>query len=629
MAEDAEAILPDRGAEGLAAALAVRPARARRKSSARPSPQDAFLAAETRKLELELHHLKLGHFDKLLTVGLKLLTVTLGLAIAVVIAAMAWSAHEDHGVAIEAFSVPPDLAQRGLTGQVVASQLLDKLAALQAKTVTARPASTYANDWGGDIKVEIPETGVSIGELNRYLREWLGAQTRITGDVVRTPAGVAVTARAGALAGRTFQGAESDLDQLIQRAAESVYAQTQPYRWAVYLASNGRDQEALRSYAWLADHGSPEDRAWANGAWGTMLYLGADMRGAQARARRAVELDPQIIPAYPILNNTLGSIGHFEEMLAGYRAQLRVLESGRAEGASPESIPLFITMLRGALIPRLLGDFSRAAATDRRMPAAIDVEGSGSALSWKEELVADLAQLHDVTSAGDVAKAGGDDPYLGASLAISRAQEDWAAHLRTLNKRDPRLASIPDEQADRANTLARLGRLDDAQALIDSTPLDCETCLSARGAISALAGDRKAADHWFAEAARRAPSIPLFPEWWGESLLRLGDADGAIARAREAHGRGPRWADPLTLWGEALMQKGDMAGAAAKFAEADKHAPNWGRNHLRWGEALMLSGRYAAARRQFEIASGLDLSKPDRAALNLLLARTASGPLHG
>jgi hypothetical protein len=77
------------------------------------------------------------------------------------------------------------------------------------------------------------------------------------------------------------------------------------------------------------------------------------------------------------------------------------------------------------------------------------------------------------------------------------------------------------------------------------------------------------------------------------------------------------------------MLKGDLAGAVAKFAEADKHAPRWGRNHLRWGEALMLQGRYREARAQFETANGLDLSTPDRAALNVLLARTASGPLHG
>ena len=76
------------------------------------------------------------------------------------------------------------------------------------------------------------------------------------------------------------------------------------------------------------------------------------------------------------------------------------------------------------------------------------------------------------------------------------------------------------------------------------------------------------------------------------------------------------------------MSKGDFRAAAAKLAEAGDAAPRWGRNRLLWGEALMLSGRYGEARAQFRIADGLDLSGPDRAALDVLLARTASGPLH-
>jgi hypothetical protein len=77
------------------------------------------------------------------------------------------------------------------------------------------------------------------------------------------------------------------------------------------------------------------------------------------------------------------------------------------------------------------------------------------------------------------------------------------------------------------------------------------------------------------------------------------------------------------------MSKRDYAGAIAKFAEAGQYTPRWGRNHIMWGEALMLSGRYAEARAQFEAANGMDLGKADRAALNVLLAHTASGPLHG
>jgi hypothetical protein len=42
----------------------------------------------------------------------------------------------------------------------------------------------------------------------------------------------------------------------------------------------------------------------------------------------------------------------------------------------------------------------------------------------------------------------------------------------------------------------------------------------------------------------------------------------------------------------------------------------------------MQSGRFREARAHYETANGLDLSRPDRAALNVLLARTASRPLH-
>ena len=106
-----------------------------------------------------------------------------------------------------------------------------------------RPTDTYRNNWADDIKVEIPDTGVSIGEYNRYLRAWLGHETRISGAIYRTPDGVAVTVRAGDTLGETYMGAEKDLPALMQRAAESVFAATQPYRYCDYLETQKRYKE--------------------------------------------------------------------------------------------------------------------------------------------------------------------------------------------------------------------------------------------------------------------------------------------------------------------------------------------------------------------------------------------------
>jgi tetratricopeptide (TPR) repeat protein len=176
---------------------------------------------------------------------------------------------------------------------------------------------------------------------------------------------------------------------------------------------------------------------------------------------------------------------------------------------------------------------------------------------------------------------------------------------------------------------AKAGDVAGAQALVATTPLDCYNCVVARGQIDAVAHDPPGAARWFAEAVRQGPSLPFAYLEWGRALLDRGEVDRAVAELTLAHQKGPRFADPLEVWGEALMRRRDYAGAAAKFAEADRDAPRWGRNHLYWGEALMLAGHYREGRKQFETANALDLSAHDRAALNVLLERTAKGPLHG
>jgi tetratricopeptide (TPR) repeat protein len=576
-------------------------------------------------LKQQEKHLRLRFFGDRLRIGLQLLGIVAGLAVVLVVAAAAWSAHQDHGVVIEAFSVPPDLAARGQTGQVVASQLLDRLAGLQAKTVTGRPASSYANDWGGDIKVEIPETGVSIGELNRYLRQWLGAETRITGEVVRTPAGLALTARAGANPGATFQAADADLDSLIQRSAEAIYRQTQPYRYAVYLASQGRTDEAIAAYANLARNGDAEDQAWAYTGWGTLLLQRGDNREALAKATKALELDPRIDPAYPVKALAFGNLGRREGVFAEANAQLRLLESGRAKGISPKAASIMREYLKGAGLPIYLGDYQSGIATLSRLPETFDFEGAGAMYSFRGDLLTALYNSHDISAARRVLAGGpGPDP-----LTIAFALDDWSSALRLIELEVAKTPENAPTQAGRAYVLARLRRLAEAEAAVAATPLDCTQCLLVRGLIRGRDGDRQGADRWFAEAARRMDALPDAYYSWGQSLLEQGDLDGAIAKLREAHRRAPHHPDVLAQWGEALMRKGDYAGAAAKFAQADKGAPRWGRNHLRWGEALLRMGRYAEARAQFEAANGMDLGRPDRAALDVFLNRTAKGPLHG
>src|SRR5579862_2654806 len=140
------------------AALSLALGRTGKSDKALDEDARAFLKKQGRLIDLQTEHLheqreivlsrlRWGRFSDRMKALLQVMTACIGLLIAGGIGWMAWSASQDRGLVIEPFSVPPDLAQKGLTGQVVASMLLDKLGEMQNATVSARAPSTYANNW--------------------------------------------------------------------------------------------------------------------------------------------------------------------------------------------------------------------------------------------------------------------------------------------------------------------------------------------------------------------------------------------------------------------------------------------------------------------------------------------------
>jgi len=645
-----------------AAAIAIGVHRGRKRPAADPE-FDAFLRKQGELVDLQKEHLheqralilsrlRWGRYSDRMKALLQTLGVAFGAAIVVGLGVLAWRAHADHGLLVEAFSAPPSFAQRGVGGEVVAADVVNKLSAIVSVVRSHSWSSTNGaiQEASDDIKVEIPETGVSLTQVWRVMRDWLGSERRVTGTV-RESADSAVTLTAN-LEGNevvTASGPPSDLDALEQQIAEKLYAATDPINTVVYLAVQGRKTEAMAAAAYNAAtaHGRIS-RADAFALWAN-LYRDPNQRLHLARI--ALGVDPGLLAGYYDLAATDLDLGHDEAALALAR-QMPTLKDADQPPQQRGKGAVEIRASARAWIETLTGNFA-AASRD-------DLSSYGNDAGSQNALIAiadDDARLHETTAAAalltEAATSGtfsigyalGPYPSLATRYDADAARDDWPAALGdawALNADDDTAAARdPDAKAGLiaiaqrryrpllAQARAHTGDLAGAAATISGTPLDCYDCLRLRGRIAALSGDAVAAESWFAEAVRQGPSLPFADADWGEMLLRKGDAAGAIVKLEQAHKLGPHFADPLELWGEALTAKRDYAGAVRKFAEADKDAPKWGRNHLRWGEALMLSGRYGEARAQYQVADGLDLSKPDRAALNILLARTASGPLRG
>jgi tetratricopeptide (TPR) repeat protein len=650
-AEQAEgefAGVPGDTSPGLEAAMELAIARRRGKAKAKSDdPElDSFLRGQSRLAELQAEHLheqrgliisrlRWGRFGDRMRALLQVMTAFAGAAVVALVTAMAWEAHEAHGLAIEAFSVPPDLARTGLTGQVAASRFLDKLQVLQTATAQSdRPSQSYSSDWGADFKVEIPQTGLTLSEFEKLLRERLGHVSHVTGEVVTTPTGITLTARMGDAPPKTFTGPISAFDDLTRQAAEAVYRDSQPYRYAEYLENDGRWDEAFKVISDLATNGRPVERGWAYAKWAVMDIT--DHGDAPAALRHAAlgrspgrgsDINDQIA-----IVNTAVWTGHEEADLAWSKAL-----ATDAQKRLPDTSEVFYTsnkLLARAWLSYLEADYRGSSAWWTRTSAETDF--GGGALGPLMAATTD-ALGHDLPAARTAIVLATEATEselawhiaIGAFPALPRywmfaEQGQWDKALADVRAFD---AVLEAEKVKRpvyglmqqvlgwpleALALARTGDVAGAQALIGKTPLDCYPCLRVRGQIAAEARDWPAAERWFAEAVHQAPSPPLAYAEWGRMRLDKGDLDGAIAVLRTAEARGPRFADPPQIWGEALMAKGDFAGAQRKFAEAARLAPTWGRNHLKAGEALTRLGRVEAARKELRTASALDLTPAER-----------------
>ncbi len=526
------------------------------------------------------------------------------------------------------------MAARGVTGQAVAAELLDKLSEMQDATQSGRAANSYASNWGDDIKVQIPDTGVSVGEVYRALVLWLGHQSRITGEVYRTAKGIAIRVRASGAGSATVSGDEANLESLLQQTAETIYARTQPYRYSKYLEGLGKYSAAM-DVARQLTHGPVEERPWAWIQVANIDLLEGRYGAAVSAGSRAIVLEPRFSMGY--LNRAGGDepLGWGERALIDLRTSVR-LTATDAFKVTKEDREAW-TPIELSLIADYEGDLSESARQFAIAATHDDFQNTASyAPTFRDyeracdhDLPVSAAVMASLPLSHIADYEGGIGFFPDVAWAAHSAVGDWNAALtdaeaagRAAATQGPSGQTYIDRWALplRAQALAMLGRSAEATRVAELAPLDCDLCLRMRGVAAASAGDWTSATRWFSQAEAFGPSLPFADAEWGTMLMAKGDLDGAIAKFALANRKGPHFADPLEMWGEALVRKDRSDLALAKFEEANKFASNWGRLHLKWGEALMWTGDKAGARKQFAIASGLDLSAADKSQLAGMIA---------
>jgi tetratricopeptide (TPR) repeat protein len=576
---------------------------------------------------------------------LKALTVLAGVLVLTSAVAVIWSASRADGIVVEPFAVPPDLERRGFSGSVVAVQLLDRITELEASTESARAPSSYANSWSEDSDVELPYTGMSLGQLRRELRDWLGSEKRLSGEVVRlNDQRVAINFRTGRDAGRV-EGSEADLDGAMQQAALAIFRSTNPYRYTVWLGRNEPlNPERRQILVKLSRSSDIKERAW--GLHGLALDASSDAQSV-ALYERALRLRPDFLSAIGNLPFYAANAGREEEAYHLSRRAAVAFQAGQAD-YNPAHAAGYGKDAE-AQIATWEGDLLKAARL--RTSAIEDAADAGNAAARPYEAAATWALLHDYTKAQaileaaialdveakDTAEAAAKLQQPGPALLRVRAVGDYAveaaelkamidqlgaALMKTSISRGERRATsnqLQELQLQLALALARSGRAVDAEAVLRMLPPDRDATIRLSGLVAAYLGRDRESDLLLARAAARTPSLPAGHAAWAEALLVRGDLKRAVEQAALANRKGPAWAEPLKIWGDALMRQRQFEEAAGRYHAAVVAAPRWGALHIELGRALWLSGKRAEARSTFRAATSMDLSTSDRARLNRII----------
>ncbi len=599
------------------------------------------LQIEDLRREDRLRHrsLRVRHINDVLKLAFGLGGAFVVLLLAVGLGAFIWDAHEASGLVVQPLDAPPDFAAQGLDGKVLAQKLLDKLNSLvrEADKWSFRSADSISGNWGDDSKVEIPETGVSVFELQRFLRQWLGHQTTMSGELYHTASGIALTVRVGANAGETFNGRTQGVEALLSRAAQSLLAQTQPYRYILLLYAQGHSAKSVAPVARrLATEASDRERPWLLAALETQIEFGGDFREAARICNETIALAPENPSGFMDMSAVQWAMGHMEQALDNIERARRLFMGAVPADFRPDAVP-FLLANANSFADDLTGAFGDAVRADIAESKTGQFDFS---ISGPGALANDLARDHDLKSARAVLehyRLAKDAALMQPEYVITTGPDlpefylyaergDWASASTSLLATD-RVALGRGNVDDVRHTLiwpllayawSRDGRLKAAQALIGRSSENCTLCLEMRGRIAEEAGASDRAAFWFNRAIGNAPSIPFAYADLGRVLLARGQYDAAIAKFALANQKGPHFADPLEYWGEALMQKNRSDLALAKFEEADKNAPHWGRLHLKWGEALLYAGDRAGAKKQFAIAARLDLTASEKSQLAAL-----------
>jgi tetratricopeptide (TPR) repeat protein len=564
---------------------------------------EIFLEKQAQLLETQNSHLKDEHELRLtnlrnriseqairrqgmrVRVAAQYIFASLGVLLCVGLIAMVYGAFHSRNVIIDPFEIAPGLSAPAPSGKILATELLDRLTQLQAGTRTSAQKKGLSNAWANEISIQLPQTGLSIGQIETFLKTHFGHDQHIDGELVKTDTGaLELTVRGTGILAKRFTDTTGHIEAPVNAAAEYIYGESEPALFAKYLSDIGRNDEAIAFAKAHFSKASIEDQPillnyWANAI--TFKALPNANSEALALYQEAIRIKPDYWIGY---NNTLlalGNLGREEELVQ--LANRMITNAGGRPGRAPDEMYQPYDAVVFNLNAERRGALADMASTDG---------GTLTAQSGAEGLSVTLldVMLHDVATARlrfettvwdpsshpDAANAAMAQAFLEKELnnlpAAAKRWDEFAVLYA-----DPVIATnIAPAICSAAPIYEKTGQPQKADAALNAVgAITLVDCYRYKADVLDMRGDWVGAQEWYKKTVKLAPSLPAGYYSWALALAKHRDLPAAIDQLKLANRKAPTWADPLKAWGDVLAGQGHAEEGLAKYDEALKYAPSW------------------------------------------------------
>lgn len=504
----------------------------------------------------------------------------ISLAAAAIVGATLAGAIASHSVVVDPVLVPKTLADQGYTGQAVAAALLDALSRTQAATRIAGHKPHLTEAWNEPIRLEIPETRLSLADLRSALARMLSGDIHVGGAILqRGPGDFVLVVRGGGIPARSFPLTPADIGKAMTPAADYIYGTAEPVAYATYLLQHFDGDGAVdflrRAYA-TAPAGARPSLAML---WARASAFTGDFAAAVELDRMALYTDHYDWDAWE-------ELAQDERLLEGpesERGVFRAMEATAAQAPANRHPPPTAFLLEYNLLHDTEAEIA-ALLQDRQSVSG----GTTQTADWYNLAMAELDRHGTDAARRYLREASAEDPLLEQHVRAVQSgltsSGGAAARLRALQAADDEnwkitayRNMIPDGPCALAIAYAQAGRKGEALATLRRAEAQNPAvgCGGNGAMVYEALGDRAAADQAFARVVAAEPSLPEPYEQRGEVLAARGETAAAADAFARAHARAPHWADPLKYEADARAKLGCAALAHARYGEALRYAPEW------------------------------------------------------